>query len=383
MSYEQVKAKLSHKYLTIGDLAKKAKKRMPFVSWEYLDSGTGKEQLIQRNLEAFKEITFKPQFCKGELNPKLETEVLGQNFKAPFGIAPIGLTGLMWPNTEVYLAQTAREYQLPYTLSTVATRTPETIGPYVGDMGWFQLYPPRSLDFRKSLLESAWQNGFHTMLVTCDIPVPSRRERTQKAGIGANSIVTPRFIWEALTHPTWLRETLKHGFPKLQMVENYSKIKSVKSIKEYVSRELGGTLSWEYCKELRDAWQGKLLLKGVLHPKDAEKAIELGFDGVVVSNHGGRQFDGAIASLEALPEIVQVTKGKAAIVFDGGVRSGLDILKALSLGADFVLLGRAFIYGVAALGQYGGHQVVEILKDQLINNMYKLGVEDIESISNI
>ena len=165
--------------------------------------------------------------------------------------------------------------------------------------------------------------------------------------------------------------------------ENYSKIKSVKSIKEYVSRELGGTLSWEYCKELRDAWKGKLVLKGILHPEDAKKAVEIGFDGVVISNHGARQFDGAIASLDALPEIVQAIKGKADILFDGGVRTGLDIMKALSLGADFVLLGRAFIYGVSALGQYGGHQVVEILKDELINNMYQLGVEDISSISKI
>lgn len=382
MSYQKYKSKWLNEYPAIIDLAHKAKKRIPTVAWEYLQSGTGDEDLVERNRTAFQNITFLPQFCKGVLNPTLETTLFGQKYGAPFGIAPVGLTGLMWPRIEHYLAATANRYQIPYSLSTVATETPETVGPYVGNMGWFQLYPPREKELRQSLLKRVKEAGFHTLLVTADVPMPSRRERTKRAGLSMPPRITPRMIWDGITHPAWTIGTLKNGLPRLRTVEKYATHSNMKFVSNMVGNRLGGTLSWDYCKTLKEEWDGPVVLKGILHPKDAAKAVEIGMDGIVVSNHAGRQFNGASTSIEALPEIVKVVNGQTKIIFDSGVRTGLDIMRAIHLGADFVLLGRGFVYGVAALGKYGGDHVVEILMEDLKNNMVQFGVENVKELSN-
>ena len=187
--------------------------------------------------------------------------------------------------------------------------------------------------------------------------------------------ISPAFVWQALTHPQWTREVLRKGMPKLRTIEEYADYKSNASIADFVANELGGTLSWEYCKILREEWKGPLVLKGLLHPKDVEQAITIGFDGIVVSNHGGRQFDGAPPAIEVLPKLAHIAKGKTAVIYDSGIRNGLDILRALHQGAEFVLLGRAFLYAVAALGEAGGDYVTTLLEEDLINNMLNLGME--------
>jgi len=380
MSYESLKPNWLNQYPAIQDLEQKAKQRVPHVSWEYLQTGTGREELIQRNREAFKQITFTPRFCKGPLNADLSTSFLGRDYAAPFGIAPVGLTGLMWPRVECMLAASANACQIPYSLSTVATETPETVGQHVGNMGWFQLYPPKDKEVRKSLLKRAWDAGFHTLLVTADVPMASRRERSKRAGLQMPPKITPRLIWQGMTHPAWGIATLQRGLPRLRTIEAYTDYKDMKFVSGYVGNRLGGTLDWAYCEALKEEWPGYIIIKGILHPEDAEKAVSIGMDGVLVSNHGGRQFDGAPAAIEALPAIVQAVGDQTAILLDSGVRNGLDIMRALALGADFVLLGRAFIYGAIALGQYGGHHVAEILMDDLKNNMVQLGVERVEDI---
>ncbi len=380
MSYEQHRDKLMLQYPAIADLEAKAQKRIPAVSWAYLQTGTGQEALIQRNLDALKKVILTPKFCKGELTYTIETKLFGRTYSAPFGVAPVGLTGLMWPRAEVLLAKTAKKCKIPFSLSTVATETPETVGPHVGDMGWFQLYPPREADLRKKILDRAKDNGFHTLLVTADVPTPSRRERTKRAGMSMPPRITPSFVWQGITHPAWTMATLKNGLPRLRTIEAYSDFKNMMSVTAFVQNNLRGNLSWDYCKELRDIWDGPIVVKGLLHPEDAETALQIGMDGIVVSNHGGRQFDGAPASIEALPAIANVVGDKMAIIFDSGIRSGLDILKAMSLGADFVLLGRAFLYGVCALGEYGGEHVIEILKEDLQNNMAQLGIATLEEL---
>ena len=378
MSYEKNRQSLLNRFPAISDLEKKAKKRMPHVGWEYLQSGTGQERLVSRNLEAMQAVSLTPQFCKGQLSPKIETKVLGQTFSAPFGIAPVGLTGLMWPRAEVILAKTARKYDIPFSLSTAATETPETVGPHVGDRGWFQLYPPRQTDLCIKLLTRAKNAGFHTLVITADVPTPSSRERTKRAGLIMPPKISPAFIWQGITRPVWSFHTLRNGLPRLRTMEAYSELQSIMSVSTFFQDKMGGNLSWDYCKAVRDKWDGPVILKGLLHPEDALKAVSIGMDGIVVSNHGGRQFDGAPTSIEALPHIVKEVKGKTAILFDSGIRSGLDILRALHLGAEFVLLGRPFLYGVAALGKYGGDHVVEILKGDLMNNMVQLGVESLK-----
>jgi L-lactate dehydrogenase (cytochrome) len=247
-------------------------------------------------------------------------------------------------------------------------------------MGWFQLYPPRERELRKKFLERAWENGFRTLIITADVPTPSRRERTKRAGLSMPPKITPAFIWQGITHPVWSFNTLRNGLPQLRTIQAYSEFNTMMSVGAFTRDRLGGNLSWKHCEEIRAEWQGPVILKGLLHPADAEMAVKIGMDGIVVSNHGARQFDGAPSSIEALPEIVKAVKGKTAILFDSGIRSGLDILRALYLGADFVLLGRAFLYGVAALGKFGSDHVVEILTEELKNNMVQMGISDLSAV---
>ncbi|MCL4153640.1 UNVERIFIED_CONTAM: hypothetical protein GTU68_027116 [Idotea baltica] len=370
-------------YPGIYDLERKAQKRLPFVAWEYLQSGTGYEKATGRNRERLDKITLLPQFMKGALDLDITTQLFGKTYQAPFGVAPVGLTGLMWPKAEVILAQMAKDCGIPFCLSTVATQIPETVSPFVGDMGWFQLYPPRDPELRASLLKRAKESGFHTLVITSDVPTSSRRERTVRAGLKTPPKITPRFIWQGITHPAWSLATIKTGLPRLRTVESYSEYKDLGSVGEFVRFKFRGDLSWDYVKEVRDLWDGPIVLKGLLHPSDAEKAIAIGVDGIGVSNHGGRQFDGVPAAIDALPAMVEVAKGKTAILFDSGIRSGLDIIRALALGADFVLMGRAFMYGVAALGKYGAEHTTRIFMDDLKNNMAQLGVSSIEEVKNL
>ncbi|HMQ87650.1 MAG TPA: alpha-hydroxy acid oxidase [Flavilitoribacter sp.] len=380
MSYQKQKDRLSNRYPAIEDLARKAKRRIPQVAWEYLISGTGDEALVDRNKSAFQRINFIPRFCKGALAATTATSLFGKNYSAPIGIAPVGLTGLMWPRVEHYLAATADRLKIPFCLSTNATETPETVGAFVGDMGWFQLYPPKDLEIRKSLLQRAKDSGFQVLVVTADVPMASKRERTKRAGLAIPPKITPRMIWEGITHPVWSFYTLVNGIPRLRTIEHYANNNSMRFVSGFVGNRLGGTLDWDYCKELKDAWDGPVVLKGILHPADAAKAIEIGLDGIYVSNHGGRQFNGAPAAIEALPAIVREVGGKVPVIFDSGIHTGLDIMRALYLGADFVMAGRPFIYGVAAIGKYGGDHAASILMDDLQNNMVQLGVADFKEL---
>ena len=382
MSYEKYQVDYSNQYPRISDLEKRAQKRMPDVAWEYLSSGTGDEKLLKANKQGLSEITFLPRFCKGLLEANTSIKLFDRAYSAPIGIAPVGLTGLMWPKVETYLAAAAKRWNIPYSLSTVATETPEVVGAHVGEMGWFQLYPPRDRSVRDSLLKRARDAGFHTLLVTADVPMASRRERTRRAGLAIPPRITPQLIWQGLTHPKWSYYTLRRGLPRLRTVETYADNTDMKFVSGFVGNRLGGTLDWEYCKELTNEWEGPVVLKGVLHPDDAKKAIDIGMDGIGVSNHGARQFNGAPAAIDALPEIVKAVDGQVPVIFDSGIRSGLDIMRALYLGADFTLAGRPFIYGVAALGKYGGDHVANILIDDLKNNMVQLGASNFEELKS-
>lgn len=374
---------LMDRYPSIMDLEKRARRRIPFFAWEYLDSGTGREESLDRNLEAFRQISLVPKQMMGVLDPELSTELFGTKYAAPFGIAPIGLSSLMWPNAENILAKTAAKNNIPYALSTVATRTPEEIGPIANDMGWFQLYPPREAELRNDLLARARKSGFKVLLITSDVPVTSRRERQRRAGLTIPRKLTPSTIFRSAIRPEWAMATLMAGQPRFRTLEKYADASQMSKVAEFIGANLGGTLSWEYLEETRKEWDGPILIKGVLSAEDAERAACLGMDGVVVSNHGGRQFDGAPSPLEVLPEIRSVVGDKMSILMDSGIRSSLDIARAIALGADFVLLGRAFMFGVAALGARGGDHVTQILLDELKNVMTQLGCPTINSLSKV
>ena len=372
--------KWMEKYPAIIDLKQKAKKRMPLVAWEYLDSGTGNENLVRRNTEDFQKIIMIPRFLKGSFKPDLSTKLFGKKYPAPFGISPVGLSSLMWPQAEILLAQSATRYGLPYGLSTLAGETPETMSPFLKNNGFFQLYPPRGKEMRDDLMKRVKDTGFDTLLITADVPTPARRERSNRAKLSMPPKINLNFVWQGIKNPLWTSSTLLAGLPRLKTMEKYANSKDLGKLVAFLGEKIEGSFSWDYLKEVRDRWQGKLVLKGILHPDEAEQAEKIGLDGVMVSNHGGRQFDAAPSTITALPLIAKKLKGKIPILFDSGVRSGLDIIKAIVLGADFVFLGRPFIYGVAALGKFGGDLVNEILLADLHTNLMQMGVKNIAEL---
>lgn len=371
---------LSLKFPAVADLARRARKRVPFFAWEYLASGTGAEQGLERNTAAFADVTMTPRFMQGEFEPVLETELFGRRYGAPFGIAPVGLSGLMWPGAELILAAAASRHRIPFSLSTVATETPEAVGALAKDMGWFQLYPPRDPGLRKTLLERAADAGFTTMLVTADVPAPSQRERQKRAEVSVPPRRTLRTYARAAMRPTWSLATLRHGLPRFRMLEDYASSKDMQQISSFMSEKFGGRLSWEYLEAVREEWPGEVLVKGILDVGDARECVARGMDGIVVSNHGARQFDGAPASISVLPEIAAAVGSDTTIVLDSGVRGGLDICRALALGADFVLLGRAFVFAVAALGERGGDHVIDLLRADLRSCMAQLGCASLDEL---
>lgn len=374
-------AALMDRYPAVSYLAHKARGRMPYFGWEYLASGTGRDEAMERNISSFEKIQFTPRFMLGDVGLDFETELFGQRYALPFGIAPVGLTGLMWPRAEQHLASTAARYNIPYGLSTVATQAPETIGPIAAGRGWFQLYPPHDAEIRRDLIRRAKDSGFVALMVTVDVPAPSRRERQRRAGVSVPPKPNLRTFVHAALRPNWSLTTLATGIPRFRGLEKYVGSANLSDAAEFIGRQLG-SVSWDYLAAVRDEWDGPLMVKGLMDPGQATRAVaDLGYDGVVVSNHGGRQFDGAPGSLDVLPGIAQALNGKGSVIFDSGVRTGLDVMRALALGADFVLLGRAFIYGVAALGERGGDHVVDILAEDLHSNMVNLGCERFEELA--
>lgn len=371
---------LLNRFPAISDLQQRAKGRLPHFSWEYLDSGTGTEHCITRNISALQEITFLPRLMKGEHRAKLDTELFGTNYKTPFGIAPVGLTGLMWPGIEKMLAKTAAKYGIPYCLSTVATETPETIGPLVDGMGWFQLYPPNDRDIRRDLLARFEEAGFTTLVITADTPVQSQRERQKRAGVSVPPKRALKTYLSAAMCPAWSLSTLKYGLPRFRTMEKYVDAKDIAQIGAYMNANMG-TLDYQYLEGTRKEWSGPMLIKGILSPSDARQCIECGADGVIVSNHGGRQFDGAPGAIDALPAIVDEMGADGKVLFDSGIRGGLDVCRALALGADFVLLGRAFIYGAVALGQPGCDHVADLMTADMNSNLANMGCTELDSLS--
>ncbi len=376
---------LMSKFPRIEDLEKVASKKIPPFIHAYLDAGTGSGITMARNRNALDEITFTPELMHGHFSPNLECKILGQSYALPFGVAPIGLSSMIWPLSEHYLAEMAVRVKIPYALSTVAGASIEDIGEKSKGYGWFQLYAPRNRDITLSLLDRAENANMRVLVVTGDVPAPSRREEMRKAGapIGSTnaSRITPKMLFQILQHPKWALAALGlKGRLQFKNMERYAPKNTAESVSNFIAGQLHGSLSWNYLEEIRGHWNGCLLLKGVLRPSDALRAIDTGVDGIIVSNHGGRQFDANPASISVLRAIRQAVGPDFPIVFDSGIRSGLDILRALALGADFVLVGRPFLYGIAAIGKEGGGHVVDILRDEISNALVQMGAKNIAEL---
>ncbi|MDF1728771.1 MAG: alpha-hydroxy acid oxidase [Sulfitobacter sp.] len=364
---------LHARYPSLDDLRARAKRRIPPFVWEYLDSGTGREAAKARNRTALDRLGFAPSILDGEVTPDLSTRFLGQDYPLPFGVAPIGMSGLIWPGAEPHLARAAAKAGIPYCISTVATQGPEDIAPHIGPRAWFQLYPPRDPEIRRDMLARAKAAGFDTLVLTVDVPASSRRERQVRSGLTNPPTLTPRILAQIMTRPTWAVETAKRGMPRMRGIDKYvSQATKGMSPTAHMGYILRTAPDWDYVKWLRDEWQGALIVKGVARAEDAPKLEAAGIDALWVSNHAGRQFDATPASIEVLPAIRAATD--LPIIFDSGVESGLDIMRALALGADFVMMGRAWHFALGALGEKGPAHLIEVLSRDLTANMGQMGL---------
>lgn len=367
-------------YPAFTDLKHKAQRRIPKFVWEYLDSGTGTEATKRRNRTSLDRIGLMPSVLHGEFTPDLSICLMGDTLPLPFGIAPLGMSGLVWPDAEGHLARAAARHNIPYGLSTVATQTPESLAPHLGSHAWFQLYPPRDEDIRRDMLARAAAAGFRTLVLTVDVPVASRRERQTRSGLTSPPRLTPRLLAQVATRPAWALATARRGaMPHMATLDKYNDIDtSALPSTAHIGYLLRTSPDWDYVAWLRDNWQGKLVIKGVLRGTDAARLEDMGVDAIWVSNHAGRQFDAAPAAIDALPGVRAATD--LPILFDSGVESGLDILRALSLGANFVMLGRAFHMALAALGPRGIDHLIDILSKDLIANMGQLGARTLTDL---
>lgn len=362
---------LDDRFPALSDLAVRARARLPRFVWDYLDSATGNEGAHHRSVAALDSIALVPRVLNA-VSPDLHMSFLGESWSAPLAIAPVGMSGLVWPGAERALARAAHGAGIPYALSTVAADTPEAVGPETGGRGWFQLYYPGDHAIRDDLLDRARRAGFKTLVLTVDVPAPSRRERQRRARLTNPMRLTPRILWQAARAPRWSVATLRAGIPRLRTLE------------PYVPGAQGGTTShagyliraapdWIALADLRAAWDGPLIVKGVLSADDAARAAGI-CDAVWVSAHGGRQFEGAVAPAHALPAIRAAVGPEFPLIADGGVRSGTDVLRLIARGADMVGLGRAFHHGLAALGPPGIDHAVHILSAGMIADLAQLGV---------
>jgi len=371
---------LHAKFPALSDLRKRAQQRIPKFVWEYLDSGTGDEATKARNRAALDRIGMMPSVLHGEFTPDLSTTFLSKKMPLPFGIAPIGMSGLMWPDAEGHLARAAARADIPYSISTVATQSPEDIAPHLGEHAWFQMYPPRDADIRRDMLARAKSAGFSTLILTVDVPVASRRERQVRSGLTNPPRLTPRLLAQVAMRPAWAMGMAQRGMPHMRGLDKYANAATNGlSPTAHVGYLLRTAPDWKYVNLLRDEWGGDLFVKGVMRPQDAKRLESIGVDSVWILNRAGRLFDGGPAAIEVLPEIRAATK--LPLIFDSGIEGGLDILRALGLGADFVMLGRAFHYVLGSLGPQGIDLLIDILARDMGSNVGQVGARTLSGLS--
>ena len=363
---------LDIRYPAISDLREGARQRVPHFVFEYLDSATGVEDQHKRNMDALRSVHFMPGILEGPMTPDLSTRFLGRDYPLPFGCAPVGMSGIMWPRAEIILSAACAKAGLPYTMSTTATVVPETLAPHIGDQGWFQLYMPHDKAIRADMLDRATRSGFHTLVLTADVPVDSRRERQRRANLQIPPRLNAQMIWSMMTHPAWTIGTLQEGIPSLKFGESYVDKSNKFDSMAHAGHIIRGQPSWSDIDEIRALWKGPMIVKGVLKEDDAKRLVEKGADAIWVSNHTGRQFDAGPASIHQLPRIRKAVPD-TPLIFDSGVTCGTDILRALALGADFVMMGRAWHYAVGALGEKGPPHLMHILRDDIELVMGNLG----------
>ena len=369
----------------IADLRERARKRLPHGVWEYMERGTEDETGMARNRAAFERVTFRPRVLRGVQAVDTSTKVWGKPIPFPLAFAPTGAAGMLWYQGDLLLAGAAAKAGLPFTISSASTMDLEQIA-VAGGRLWFQLYLWEDRSLSHAVVQRAHEHGCEALFVTLDMPVPPNREYIHHNGFGMPFKMNARNTLDCVTHPRWLlgvmgRYSLNGGIPSLANLPPHLRTKVTRGAPPGAQFKQDD-LDWDGLKDLRDRWPGKFVRKGVLHPEDAERALAMGADGVVVSNHGGRALDSSMATVDALPAIVAAVGGKMTVFLDSGVRRGSDVVKGIALGADCVLAGRAPLYGLAAAGEAGVTRAIELLRSETARTMAMLGARNIGEVDN-
>jgi L-lactate dehydrogenase (cytochrome)/(S)-mandelate dehydrogenase len=366
--------------LSIADLRDMARRRLPKSVFEFIDGGAEDERTLADNRHALTRHRIVPRVLVDVAHPKLDTPMLGHTWAAPFVVSPMGSCVLGWPEADIAIARAATAHVIAYTLSTMSTTSIERMARAVQGRLWFQLYVLKNPSVNEQLVARAQAAGYEALVVTVDLPVGGKRERDLRNGISIPLRFQGKHLWEGLTHPTWAWQMLRAGLPEFENVRDLMGEEGAGlTIAARVGQSLNASYQWSDLARLRDQWKGKLLVKGVQHPADAARLAEMGVDGVWVSNHGGRQLDGAIAAADSVPAIHAALQGRACLIMDSGVRRGVDALTAKALGANAVGIGRAALFGACAGGEAGAHRAIEILIDELRRAMQLSGVADFSS----
>ena len=365
--------------LSIADLRLLARRQLPRAVFDFIDGGAGDEVTLRDNEAAFQDWMLLPRAAVDVSHRSLGTTIAGAPSELPLMLAPTGLAGFYWPSGEIEAARAAAAAGIPFCLSTNSVASIETVATAVPDgERWFQLYFLKDRDWMRSLLRRAKDAGYRVLCITVDLPVQGRRERDVRNGFTVPLRPRAATILDVARRPRWLTGVLLSS-PRFGNFEMSGA--AFTSVAQHVASLFDPSASWDDVARVRDSWPGPVVIKGVLHPDDAHKAVELGAHAVMVSNHGGRQLDHVPAPISVLPEIVAAVGGRIEVVLDGGVRRGTDILKALALGASSCSIGRPFLWGLAAAGRDGVSRAIAILRDELDNAMVLLGTPRIENVS--
>ena len=378
-----VRSDFLESFPSVEDLQKRSQKRIPRFAFDYLSGGCNDDINLHKNTAEIQEIELMPSYLKKHHASSLKTTLFGYEYDAPFGIAPIGLQGLIWPNSSEILAVAAVRHNIPFILSTVTTLSIEQAAKITNGRFWFQLYHPAENQVRDDIIKRAADVGCPVLVALSDVPTFGFRPRDIRNGLAMPPRMTLRNILQMLSHPTWAVNTLRYGKPQFKSLTKYMPTNmNMAELGKFMDKTFEGRLNVDRLKAIRDIWNGKLVVKGIVNEQDAEDCVRLGVDGIIVSNHGGRQLDAGESTIKPLVRLAKKFGEQMTVMMDSGIRSGPDIARSIASGAGFAFLGRVFMYGVGALGHQGGNHTIAMLKRQLQQVMEQLCCETIADLPN-
>lgn len=362
---------------SIDDLRRLAQGRLPRSIFDFYDGGAEDESTLVHNRSAFERHRLAPRVLVDVAQASPATELFGQPLGMPMAIGPTGALGFGWRDADLHLARAAEKHGIPFTLSSSGTASIEAVAKASSGRLWFQAYVLRNQEFFWQMIERAERAGFEALVITVDLPVGGKRERDFRNHFSVPFRITRRNAIDFALHPRWTLDLLRRGIPAFENLRGLEMAaKSATEIASSVGRSYDPSFDWDRLARVRDRWPRKLIVKGISRGDDAQLAVAMGCDAIVVSNHGGRQLDGAIGTLDALPEVVAAVGGRIPVMLDGGIRRGTDAAKAIALGASAVLLGRATLFGVAAAGAPGANKALDILRDEFLRTMQLCGARN-------